>query len=206
MQLAMIGLGRMGANMVRRLIKGGHQCVVFDMSPQAVADLARDKALACYLACRPRAQAGEAARGVADGAGGGRGQDHRRPRAAPRARRYPHRRRQFVLRRRHPPRPRAHVEGDQLRGRRDQRRRMGAGARLLHDDRRTGSGRAASRSDLQDARPWRGGHPAHAGAREASAAPPSSGTCIAARAGPVTSSRWSTMASSTASWPPMPKE
>ncbi|HEY9359320.1 MAG TPA: NAD(P)-binding domain-containing protein, partial [Xanthobacteraceae bacterium] len=45
MQLAMIGLGRMGANMVRRLIKGGHQCVVFDMSPQAVADLARDKAL-----------------------------------------------------------------------------------------------------------------------------------------------------------------
>ena len=46
MQLAMIGLGRMGANMVRRLIKGGHQCVVFDMSPQVVADLAREKAVA----------------------------------------------------------------------------------------------------------------------------------------------------------------
>jgi 6-phosphogluconate dehydrogenase len=45
MQLAMIGLGRMGSNMVRRLIKGGHQCVVFDMSSQAVADLARDKAV-----------------------------------------------------------------------------------------------------------------------------------------------------------------
>jgi 6-phosphogluconate dehydrogenase len=45
MQLAMIGLGRMGSNMVRRLIKGGHQCVVFDMSPKAVADLARDKAV-----------------------------------------------------------------------------------------------------------------------------------------------------------------
>src|SRR6516162_46599 len=45
MQLAMIGLGRMGANMVRRLIKGGHQCVVFDMSPKAVAALARDKAV-----------------------------------------------------------------------------------------------------------------------------------------------------------------
>src|SRR4029078_10011349 len=44
MQLAMIGLGRMGANMVRRLIKGGHQCVVFDMSPKAVEDLAREKA------------------------------------------------------------------------------------------------------------------------------------------------------------------
>jgi 6-phosphogluconate dehydrogenase len=45
MQLAMIGLGRMGANMVRRLIKGGHECVVFDRSPKAVAALARDKAL-----------------------------------------------------------------------------------------------------------------------------------------------------------------
>jgi 6-phosphogluconate dehydrogenase len=45
MQLAMIGLGRMGANMVRRLINGGHQCVVFDMSPKAVEDLAREKAV-----------------------------------------------------------------------------------------------------------------------------------------------------------------
>jgi 6-phosphogluconate dehydrogenase len=45
MQLAMIGLGRMGANMVRRLIKGGHQCVVFDMSPKAVAELTKEKAV-----------------------------------------------------------------------------------------------------------------------------------------------------------------
>src|SRR5512144_2850398 len=45
MQLAMIGLGRMGANMVRRLIKGGHQCVVFDMFPKAVEELAREKAV-----------------------------------------------------------------------------------------------------------------------------------------------------------------
>src|SRR6516165_10438024 len=45
MQLGMIGLGRMGANMVRRLIKGGHQCVIFDLSSKAVADLARDKAV-----------------------------------------------------------------------------------------------------------------------------------------------------------------
>jgi 6-phosphogluconate dehydrogenase len=44
MQLGMIGLGRMGANMVRRLVKGGHQCVVFDMSANAVADLVKDKA------------------------------------------------------------------------------------------------------------------------------------------------------------------
>ena len=45
MQLGMIGLGRMGANMVRRLIKNGHQCVVYDRSPQAVADLVKEKAV-----------------------------------------------------------------------------------------------------------------------------------------------------------------
>jgi 6-phosphogluconate dehydrogenase len=45
MQLGMIGLGRMGANMVRRLLKGGHQCVVFDMSPKAVAELVTEKAV-----------------------------------------------------------------------------------------------------------------------------------------------------------------
>src|SRR5712691_4253786 len=45
MQLGMIGLGRMGANMVRRLLKGGHDCVVFDMSPKAVEELAEEKAV-----------------------------------------------------------------------------------------------------------------------------------------------------------------
>ena len=44
MQLGMIGLGRMGANMVRRLLNDGHQCVVFDRAPQAVQDLVKDKA------------------------------------------------------------------------------------------------------------------------------------------------------------------
>jgi 6-phosphogluconate dehydrogenase len=44
MQLGMIGLGRMGANMVRRLLQGGHDCVVFDMSPDAVNELARERA------------------------------------------------------------------------------------------------------------------------------------------------------------------
>lgn len=45
MQLGMIGLGRMGANMVKRLLKGGHECVVYDMSPKAVADLVQEKAV-----------------------------------------------------------------------------------------------------------------------------------------------------------------
>src|SRR5665213_3142624 len=44
MQIGMIGLGRMGANMVRRLLRGGHQCVVFDVSPKAVAELAGEGA------------------------------------------------------------------------------------------------------------------------------------------------------------------
>ena len=44
MQLGMIGLGRMGANMVRRLMKAGHQCVVFDQSQEAVKALAADGA------------------------------------------------------------------------------------------------------------------------------------------------------------------
>ena len=45
MQLGMIGLGRMGANMARRLLAGGHQCVVFDRSPKAVEDLTKAKAV-----------------------------------------------------------------------------------------------------------------------------------------------------------------
>ena len=45
MQLGMIGLGRMGANMVRRLLKNGHTCVVFDMSPKAVEELVQEKAV-----------------------------------------------------------------------------------------------------------------------------------------------------------------
>ena len=44
MQLGMVGLGRMGANMVRRLLKGGHDCVVFDMSQKTVEELVREKA------------------------------------------------------------------------------------------------------------------------------------------------------------------
>jgi 6-phosphogluconate dehydrogenase len=44
MQLGMIGLGRMGANMVLRLSRNGHQCVVYDRSEQAVTELVKEKA------------------------------------------------------------------------------------------------------------------------------------------------------------------
>ena len=46
MELGMIGLGRMGANMVRRLMNGGHECVVFDVFPKAVEAMAKEKAVA----------------------------------------------------------------------------------------------------------------------------------------------------------------
>jgi 6-phosphogluconate dehydrogenase len=45
LQLGMIGLGRMGANMVRRLLRGGHDCAVFDMSSKAVAELVKENAV-----------------------------------------------------------------------------------------------------------------------------------------------------------------
>src|SRR5262245_26382440 len=45
MKIGMIGLGRMGANMVRRLLKGRHECVVFDRSPAAVKELAQQGAI-----------------------------------------------------------------------------------------------------------------------------------------------------------------
>ena len=44
MQIGIVGLGRMGANMARRLLRGGHDCVVFDMSAKAVEELAHEKA------------------------------------------------------------------------------------------------------------------------------------------------------------------
>jgi 6-phosphogluconate dehydrogenase len=45
MQLGMVGLGRMGANMVRRLVKNGHDCVVFDTSSKTVEELVQEKAV-----------------------------------------------------------------------------------------------------------------------------------------------------------------
>ncbi|HEY5311368.1 MAG TPA: NAD(P)-binding domain-containing protein, partial [Pirellulales bacterium] len=45
MQLGMIGLGRMGSNMVRRLMKAGHECVVYDVHADAVAQLAKEGAV-----------------------------------------------------------------------------------------------------------------------------------------------------------------
>ena len=62
MQLGMVGLGRMGANMVRRLMKAGHECVVFDVFPKSVEELVKEKAVGssslqdfCKKLSKPRA-------------------------------------------------------------------------------------------------------------------------------------------------------
>jgi 6-phosphogluconate dehydrogenase len=45
MELGMVGLGRMGANMVRRVVRNGHRCVVYGMSLPTVAELEKEKAM-----------------------------------------------------------------------------------------------------------------------------------------------------------------
>ena len=136
MQLGMVGLGRMGANMVRRLMKAGHECVVFDMSPKSVEELVKEKAVGssslkdfASKLTKPRAVwlmvpaavvdetiAGivpllEAGDIVIDGGNSYYIDDIRRAKELAR-------------------------QGHPLRGCRHQRRRVGSGARLLPDDRR----------------------------------------------------------------------
>ena len=109
MQLGMIGLGRMGANLVRRLMRDGHECVAYDVSkPTRSSELAGEGATGAYVARGVRARSSTKPRAVwimvpaafvddtIDEAG-----------RAPRAGRHHHRRRQLLLPRRHRPRRRA---------------------------------------------------------------------------------------------------
>ena len=165
MQLGMIGLGRMGANMVRRLLAGGHQCVVFDRSPKAVEELARANAVGAASIAELVKKLRQAAGGLADGAGGGGGRDHRRAAAASRR---PATSSSTAATPTTSTTSGGHgslPQGHPLRGRRNQRRRVGARARLLPDDRRRAVGREAARADLRAARARRRRHCAHPGTR-----------------------------------------
>ena len=71
MQIGMMGLGRMGANMVRRLMRDGHECVVYDINP-AVAALARTARSGRHRSRNSSASSPSRAR-LADAAGGDRG-------------------------------------------------------------------------------------------------------------------------------------
>ena len=75
MQLGMVGLGRMGGNIVRRLLRKGHQCVVFDRNPAATAALVGEGVTGGSRSQAPRAPARKAARGLGHAA---RGRGHRK--------------------------------------------------------------------------------------------------------------------------------
>ena len=104
MQLGMIGLGRMGANMVRRLLRDGHECVVFDLNSDAVSELAGEGAVGAASIEDLASKLTPPRVGLADGARRGRRQDARRPRPGAGAGRRRDRRRELLLPRRHPPR------------------------------------------------------------------------------------------------------
>ena len=70
MQLGMIGLGRMGSNMVRRLLKSGQECVVYDVHPEAAAPLKELGAVATTSLEEFVAKLKDSASHLADGAGG----------------------------------------------------------------------------------------------------------------------------------------
>ena len=136
MQLGMIGLGRMGANLVRRTMAAGHECVVYDPDTAAVDALVGAGAVGATLGRRPGREDDPAARGVADGPRGHHRRGRRRRRRAPVGRRRDHRRRQLALRRRHRARRGARAARHRLRRLRNERWRLRPRARLLPDDRR----------------------------------------------------------------------
>ncbi len=83
MQLGMIGLGRMGANLTRRLMRDGHEVVVYDVNADAVAALEAEGATGATVARGLRGGASPAARGLGHGAGRRHHRAHGRLRRQP---------------------------------------------------------------------------------------------------------------------------
>ena len=187
MQLGMIGLGRMGANMVRRLLRADHECVVFDLDSDAVSQMAGEGAVgadsvedlvakleaprAVWLMVPaavvdktldglvPLLEAGDA---VVDGGNSYYRDDIRRS-------------------------ARLAEHDAPLRGHRHQRRRLGARPRLLPDDRRARRSRQPARPDLRHACARRGLRGTHARARRRAERRRSRATSTAVRAARATS-------------------
>ncbi len=205
MQLGMIGLGRMGANMVRRLMKNGHSCVVYDRSAEAVKGLAAEGAagtasLADFVAklAPPRAIWLMVPAAVVDGTV----KDLT-----------PHLQSDDVvidggnsyyiddIQRQNELRPKGvhYVDVGTSGGVWGLERGY---CMMIGGDQRRGR---APGPDLQDPGAGPRQHRPHAGPREGRPGPPRTATSTAARPAPATSSRWSTTASSTGSWPPTPR-
>ncbi len=139
-QIGFIGLGRMGANMVRRLAGAGIRCVAFDANPAAVqASVAPGVTGAASLAA-VRGSARGAAGHLAHVARSRRGPGAHEPQAAADAGRRRDRRRQFLLPRRYATRRRTQGLGHSLSGCWHQRRHRRRRKRLLPDDRRGKAG------------------------------------------------------------------
>ena len=197
MQLGMIGLGRMGANMVRRLMRAGHTCVVYDVNADAVKALEAEGATGAasleeFVAklARPRAAWVMVPAGYT-------GETVTKLAALLSPDDVVHRRREFPLPRRHCSRRQAEGAGHPFRGRGHQRRRLRPRARLLPDDRRGGQRSSPASSPFSPPSPpgWRL-LPAR-GPHRAPRAGPNRASCIAGRRAPGISSKWSTTASST---------
>ena len=187
MQLGMIGLGRMGANMVRRLMRADHECVVFDLDSDAVSQMAGEGAVGAEsvedLVAKleaPRAVWLMVPAAVVD-----KTLDGLVPAAGVRRRRGG--RRELLLPGRHPTLGAAGGARPRLRGHRDERRRLGARPRLLPDDRRARRGRQPARPDLRHACAWRGLRGAHARSRRRAERARSRATSTAVRAARATS-------------------
>ena len=168
MQIGMIGLGNMGGNMSRRLMKAGHHCVVFARTAKPREALAKDGATAAASLADVVKKLGEKPRAVWLMLPAGKVTEEtveqsRRPAGAGR---HYHRWRQFLLQRRYPPRQKTGRERHSLRRLRHVRRRLGYRARLLHDDRRPEGGCRSPRSDLLGACSGARRYPAHTGPRE----------------------------------------